>query len=333
MKVMVVKPNGGAFSYITRGFINAFNAIGCDARYWSGNADEFASFKPDLYIGSSGHRQVIPAAFRSSTKIAMHVNPFGKVKLDKVHGVDINETQDAINWTVAQKPNVVFGYGHQDDFSNYWNFWTTKFGLPFVGVPTAGDATLYWPDAQPCDYDIAYLGGYWQFKGHKLDKWLMPVIKDPGIAIMGWGGWGSTPGYRGVLADNDSGRVFLSSAKVGPCISEPHTSIYGIDIPERFFKVALCGILPISDLVPGFNRYYPDGMFVMADNPSDYRSLIVNYARNEDFQQNRVRLAQLIRAHTLKNHTYHTRMKNVCSMLGFSSVVEKFNDAIRQLGS
>lgn len=330
---MVVKPSGGAFNYITRGFINAFNAIGCDARYWDGTNDSFEAFQPNLYIGCSGHRQIIPQKFKSKTKVAIHVNPYGQVKLEKVHGVDINETQDAINWTIAQKPNAVFGYGHQDDFKKYWLNWTTKHGIPFVGVPTAGDATLYWPEKKECDYDIAYLGGYWPFKGHKLNEWLMPVIKDVGVALMGWGGWGNTKGYRGVLPDGDSGRVFLASAKVGPCISEPHTSIYGIDIPERFFKVALCGALPVSDFVPGFERYYPKDVYLMADNATDYKSLITNYARNSDFEANRVKLAQNVRKHTLLNHTYHSRMRNLCAILGFSDTVAKFDDAIRQLAS
>ena len=59
---------------------------------------------------------------------------------------------------------------------------------------------------------------------------------------MGWGGWQGVKQYKGVLPESDSGRRFLSSALVGPCVCESHTTKYGIDVPERFFKVALCGV-------------------------------------------------------------------------------------------
>jgi len=118
MKVLVVKPSGGAFNYITSAFINAFNAVGIEAKYWNGDEKEFLDFGPDLYIGCSGHRQVTPKSWNG--KKAIHVNPYG-TKLEPQNGVDINEPKEAIEWTLSQNPDVVFGYGLQEEENTFWN--------------------------------------------------------------------------------------------------------------------------------------------------------------------------------------------------------------------
>lgn len=323
MRVMVVKPQGGAFLYIARGFINSFNDSGMEAKFWDGDDNSFYEFNPDLYIGCSGHRQQVPPNWNG--KKAIHVNPFGK-RLEPMFGVDINETRDAINWTLNQNPDVVFGYGLDSDSSTYWNSWTKY--VPFVGCPTAGDVTEYYPDKIEVDYKVAFLGGRWGYKGNNINKWLVPVIDKMGdkISIKGWGGWQGVKQYSGVLPDDDSGRQFLSSALVCPCICEPHTTIYGIDIPERFFKVALCGSLPIIDVVSGFDRYCND--YVMASNVDEYYNLILNYSCNPDYIYEGRNIANKIRNEVLNKHTYHHRMRSICYNIGFSDAVKKFDDRI-----
>lgn len=326
MKVLVTRPQGGAFFFfITKGFLNAFNDAGIDARYWDGNVKTFKDFDPDLYIGCSGHRQEAPKS--DKLKIAVHVNPYG-VKLEPLFGVDINEPNHAINWTVSQDPDVVFGYGLQEDGSTFWRDWTAKHNIPFVGVPTAGDATLYYPGPKRDDYKVAFLGGRWGYKGNNINKWLVPTIHKLGnkINIKGWGGWEGIQQYSGVLPENDSGREFLGSALVGPCVCEPHTTKYGIDVPERFFKVALCGSLPILDEVAWFDRYCDN--YIMARNPEDYYNKIANYACNPDFIEEGKEAALLIRKEVLQKHTYHHRMRSLCASLGFDEAVDKFNDRI-----
>lgn len=323
MKVLVVKPSGGAFDYITQAFINAFNDVGIEAKYWKNDQKEFNDFNPDLYIGCSGHRQVIPKNRKS--KVAIHVNPFGD-KLEPLFGVDINEPKHAIDWTLSQNPDIVFGYGIQEDGNTFWRNWNKH--TKFVGVPTAGDATIYYPDAKDSSYSVAFLGGRWGYKGNNINKWLLPSINKLGdkISIMGWGGWQGVKQYKGSLSQSDSGRVFLSSALVGPCVCEPHTTKYGIDIPERFFKVALCGSLPIMDNIVGFNRYCDK--FVMANNPDDYYNKILNYSSNPDYIEEGKKLAKSIRQEVLSKHTYHHRMKNLCESLGFVDAVKKFDEKL-----
>lgn len=323
MKVMVAQPSGGAYYYIANSFINAFKDIGVNAVFWDGNKEKFLEFKPDLYIGCSGHRKEAPKA--TWFKIAIHVNPYGD-RLDPINGVDINESKDAIDWTLRQNPDVVFGYGLDEDGKTFWKNWPVK----FVGVPTAGDVTLYYPSNEKSDnYQVAYFGGRWGYKGHNIDKWLLPAIKKLGvnIDIKGWGGWQGVRQYSGTVPENDSGCDFLNKALVGPCICEPHTTVYGIDVPERFFKVALCGVLPILDTVSGFDRYCD--MYIMAKDPDEYYNMILNYAKNPDYVNEGKEIAKEIRKEILRKHTYHHRMRNVCISLGFDEIAEKFDEKIK----
>jgi len=189
----------------------------------------------------------------------------------------------------------------------------------------------YYPDPKNVDYKVAFLGGRWQYKGNNINKWLLPSINKLGdkISIMGWGGWQGVKQYKGTLAESDCGRHFLSSALVGPCVCEPHTTKYGIDFPERFFKVALCGALPILDNIVGFHRYCDN--YIMAKNPNDYYNLIINYSSNPDYIQEGKKIAAKIRKEVLNKHTYLHRMRHLCSKLGFTDAITKFDDKIELL--
>ena len=331
MKILVSKPNGGAIHYISKGFINAFKSIGCDAKFWEGDTKTWIETNPDILIISSGHRRVIPEKYRGNTKIAIHVNPYG-TKLNPINGSDINEPKEAIDWTLSQRPTAVFGYGYKDDANTYWSSWLKLHNIPFVGVPTAADHVLYYP-SDIKTRKIVYFGGRWPYKAHNIDKWLLPVINLINIDIMGWGGWQGIKGYIGPLSESDSGRNFIASGEIGPCICEPHTSRYGIDIPERFFKLALCKTLPIIDYIPNFDRYYNNGTYLMARDPSEYCNLIVNYANNSDFKNKKNELVEEIYKQTKLNHTYLNRMRDLCVGMNIPELVEKFDNKIKEINS
>lgn len=324
MRIIIAEPSGGAFLYIVNGFKNAFNNIGCESILWSGDEKTFKDFNPDLYIGCSGHRKQLPSGYKGL--IAIHVNPNGD-RLNPINGVDINESQDAIQWTFNQNPDVVFGYGLNEESNTFWKNWE-KNGIKFVGCATAGDITLYKPNKVEVDYKIGFLGGRWPYKGHNLNSWLVPVLDlfPNHVAVYGWGGWNDKSYYKGVLDSGDSGCKFLSSAKVCPCICEPHTSVYGIDIPERFFKVALCGSLPILDYIEGFDRYCDN--YIMASNINEYHDLIINYTFNTDYEELRNSMIKKIRNEVLNKHTYHHRMMNLCKHLGLNDIVKQFENKI-----
>lgn len=298
MRILLTHRPGGAYGFISEGWLNALLAGGHVAQRWDGQIQTWESFDPDLYIGCSGHRQPIPQN-HGKAKIAIHVNPYSDVNVD-----GINEAKAAIDWTLAQNPTVVFGYGHDTD-RQLWEHWTSRHGIPWVPLPTAGDSTIYKIIESGKSIDIGYVGGYWPYKARNLDRYLLPVVRDKSLrmSVFGWGDWPAGI-CRGGIDDSDVPAV-LASARVGPCVVEPHTTKWGIDLPERLWKVALCGALVVHDPVHGLGRYMPSAL--VATDPADFHHLCKHYA-DESHESERIALAQRQRAEVLAKHTYFQRM-------------------------
>ena len=91
--------------------------------------------------------------------------------------------------------------------------------------------------------------------------------------VFGWGEWPSDL----TVSEADDNRVpaILASARVGPCIAEPHTIRHGIDIPERVFKVALSGTIAVHDPVANLSSVLES--VPLATSPSDYHEKIKLY--------------------------------------------------------
>ena len=306
MKILVCHRPGGAFGFISDSWINAFRDKGHIAQRWDGNEQTWHSFNPDLYIGCSGHKQPIP--HERSAKVAIHVNPYGPTTINGV-----NESQDTIRWVLNQKPDVIFGYGQEED-TLLWSYWTTKHGIKWIPQPTAGDKTLFnSSDESEKTYDIVYLGGRWQYKGITIDEYLVPVLRaSKSYKLHGWGDWPSEL-CSGILAD-DKVCKFLGSGKVGPCMSELHTQEYGIDIPERAFKIALCNTLVVHDSVIQIKKMIPSA--IVASNAEQFKEYCLYFsdpAQNDE----RKELTNQQRKEVLASHTYHHRMSSLLSSVGF----------------
>lgn len=334
MRILMVAPRGGAFTYILKGYENAFRHLGHDVAYWKGDRAAFQDYRPDVYIGRTGWRQDIPhdlvAGF--GTRVAIHVNPFGTERLDTVHGNrTLNEPPDLIDWTAAQRPDLVYGLGWGDDADRYWDRWRTELGLNVAMIPTAGDPFEFYrvPADPKWRCDLAFVGGRWRYKANHIDSYLMPLMGRYDIRVHGWGGWATWRDprsfFRSTRISDDDVRVLFSSARIGPVVHEPHTGIYGIDVPERVFKVPLCGLLAISDPSASLHRYFPPDILPMADTPRHYRDLIDHYLADEDA---RVDLAARQRAHVLAHHTYLNRAQSFLSGLGLADAAAAAGDAI-----
>lgn len=313
MKVLICNRPGGAFGYITDGFYNALRDKGHTVRRWDGIESSWRSFDPDVYIGCSGHKQPIPPN-RRNCKVAIHVNPYGPVNIP-----GINENTDNIRWTLNQKPDAVFGYGGEHD-RLLWSYWTTKHNIPWVPMPCAGDKVIFKQSSESRQYDVVYLGGRWAYKAKTIDAYLLPALTELSkrnfkSSVRGWGDW--PDGVCGGPLPEDQANEFLNSGRVAPCISEAHTHSHGIDVPERVFKTALCGALPVHDAVPSLTSLLPS--VVVAQTPQNFVDLCVHYAGNEN-----ERLAKLleIQREVLSNHTYHHRMSALLSVLGFAQDAE-----------
>lgn len=308
--IFIVHRPGGAFGYITDGWINALRDRGYNVQRWDGQINSWNTFKPDLYIGSSGHRQPIPRD--PNCLIAMHVNPFGPIDCGP-----INEPKQSIDYIKNLNPNVVFGYGFNED-RIYWQYWTTKLGIIWCPMPTGADATVFKNlvqfDQRPLD--AVYIGGRWTYKAKSIDVFLIPMKKwiekhNKTMEIHGWGEWQDGVSH-GVISDDVVTATF-NRAKIGPCVSEPHTQEWGFDLPERIWKVAACGCLPVHDPVPTLRQILPN--LPMGQNKQRYAELCLYYINN---LAEASALANSLHDEVMNNHTYHHRLAGLFRSLGWN---------------
>lgn len=305
MKILVCHRPGGAFGYITDGWINALRDKHHQVNRWDGTEESWRNFNPDIYIGCSGHKQNIPS--NRTAKVAIHVNPYGPVDID-----GINESSDNIKWVTAQRPDVVFGYGHEED-RLLWSYWKERKNIPWIPIPTAGDKTIFKKSSEADKkYDLVYLGGRWKYKAITIDEFLLPALNGLNYKLHGWGEWPDGISSGGLA--EDAACQFLQSGRVGPCISEKHTHDYGIDIPERAFKVALCGTLIIHDATVAIRKMIPSAMIAM--NAKQFSELCHYYSRPENSAE-RQELCNRQYNEVIGSNTYHHRMSLLFRSLGY----------------
>jgi len=317
MKILLPNPDGGAFLYIMRGFKNALKHAGHSVKPWDGERESFEQFEPDIYIGCSGWRQPIPHDLvkKFNTRIVIHVNPYGSINLEQIsNGPNINEPQNTIEWVKDQKPDLLFGYGYgQEDIDKYWNKWLSISDV-VMAAPAADHIEYYQVDHDhEWAHDLAFVGGRWGYKATNIDKYLVPLLPKYDVGIYGWGGW--QPIRKSQKIDDNDVRKLFSSSKIGPCIHEPHSSVYGIDVPERVFKVPLCGLLAISDQSASLHRYFPKDIMPMAETPQQYEDFIKYYLKH-DMERKEIALKQ--KNHILQHHTYLNRVSKIFEGLGLN---------------
>lgn len=320
MRVLCCNPPGGAFYHITEAWGDVFRYCGHKFKKWDGKQDTWDKFKPDLYIGCSGHKQPIPR--NRKCKVCIHVNPYSSKPLRKINGVDINEPIQNIKWTINQKPDFVFGYGLQEQ-EKYWELYEKTHNIPWYGIPTAGNLLHYYPNkSKEYSGDIGYIGGRWDYKANVIDKYLVPVLKKyrKNLQLFGWGGWEKVGlRYNKLSGQNigeirtDVDRLIFSSCKICPAISEPHTIEYNIDWPERIFKTTLCGSLTVSNHIKNFDKYMDSKIFPTAQNPNQFMHIINYYIENDP---QREELAKKQRKYVLENHTYFERVSTFLRACG-----------------
>jgi hypothetical protein len=311
MRILLPNRPGGAFGYITDGWMNALRSRGHTVSRYDGNESFWHDFQPDLYFGCSGHKQPIPK--NRKAKVAIHVNPYGPINMG-----DINESQQSIDWTIAQKPDAVYGYGFETD-KLAWSYWEEKAKIPWIPMPTAADAVLFNQinDLTNRKHDAVYLGGRWSYKGITIDKYLKPIYDDASIdlQIHGWGDWWPNA-CKGILPE-DKANIFFNSGKVAPCISERHTQQYGIDIPERCWKVVLCGLLAIHDAVAILRDHFRT--CVVSTDPSCMLDLVKYYLNHDE---ERIDLVEKQKQEVLTKHTYHHRLAYFFDAIGMQEAAK-----------
>jgi hypothetical protein len=308
MKILFTHKPFGAYGFISESWMNCCEQMGIEVRRWDGEIDSWRAFDPDVYIGYSGHRQPIPPPGPGRrAKIAVHVNPIPPTGLTST----VDEHPGTVGWVAEQSPDVIFGYAHEHD-RRWWAGWRAKVACPFVPMATAGDITLYRPrPALAGTVNATYVGGYWPYKARSIDQFLLPVADRIGLRIHGWGDW---PRPVGGVTDEQV-PLLLAAAKVGPCISEPHTHAIGIDLPERVFKVVLSGAIAVHD--PALNVGLVLPTLPVASTADAYLALCESVLAMTE--QARRDLSRQLIGEVLNGHSYHHRLARLLAALGFDA--------------
>jgi len=324
MKIQACSPDGGAFKYILDGLGNSFRAAGHEFRNVQKVTNDF-----DLYLGCSGWRQDIPRKSDRRGKVGIHVNPYGPRKVGSVDGGPvIDEPKKAIEWTLQQKPDFVYCYCSDTFIPEYYGYYTSRHGIPVVSMSTAADITVYKPQPKNPEFacDIGWVGGYWPYKAHMLDPYLVPLLKLHKCKIYGWGGWQKFIGRNFSIDDNKVASLF-STAKICPSISEPHTRVFPVDVPERVFKVPAAGGFTIHTPSPAVSDLFGD-VIPMAKNPTEWYKLIRHYLANND---EREYMAGRQRSLILRKHTYFDRACGIADVIGRPGLRTALEDAKEKL--
>jgi hypothetical protein len=328
LTIFITNSKSGAFFEIAKGWKNAFAAGGHKVIMWDGSHQTWNAAEPDIFIGCSGWRQTPPKTHQ--TRIAIHTNPYCDTTIQIPSGPLINEQKVAIDWTVAQKPKFVFGYGLQDDMYQWWYGWKKNHDIDVVGMPNAADATIYKPGKprQSLVCDVGWVGGYWGYKAINMDKYIVPVARKYKSIWLGWSGPKDL--WKGKTTQEEICALF-HSAKICPCVVEPHTTKFGIDIPERIFKVAASGAMTISDPVVGIDRYFNKDVLPTATNPDHYMELCHMYINMNDAQ--RKTQAKLMRKEVMENHTYYNRVRQFLKSFGYYNEADEYDAIIARIAA
>lgn len=323
MKVLTCNPDGGAYNYILNGIATVFKLSGNDVGRVT-TKEVPTDF--DLYLGCSGWRQRIPAKAARRGKVGIHVNPYGPKKVGHTDGgPTIDESKDAIKWVLEQKPDFVYCYCSDTYIPEYFGHWTTKHGIPVVQMPTAADITVYKPcppeDRFKCE--IGWVGGKWPYKAHMLERYLVPLTKSKKCIIYGWG---NTWGNNQAIKDHEV-PILFSTAKICPSVSEGHTAIHPVDVPERVFKVPAAGGFTIHTPSPAIKDLFGD-VVPMAKDQKHWMELIEFYLKDD---KARAAQAKKERDYILSKHTYFDRCTGIAKLLGDNTLIENIAKAKAKL--
>lgn len=318
MKILIANDGMHAHFHERLSWVNAFNSIPGVQCYMydvinSVAFDVFDDFEPDIYIGQLYN-------MKSDTFKCLLERPHIKVALRAGEFIDppprpkqILSVQPAelmaLREYLSRGGNLNFIYSHylqKDIEETHENF--LREGISVLGVPMSADVHTYCNAKymKELECDIAFVGGYWPYKGYVIDKYLTPLCQNfnYNIKIFGNQPWPHVNQYCGILKDEYVANLF-KSAKICPNLSEPHSHLYGIDVNERAFKVLAAGGFCIMDSVRAA-RDMLDGV-VFAESPEAFRRL-VDYYLSPKRDAERANIANIGRNHVLRNHTNYHRI-------------------------
>lgn len=192
---------------------------------------------------------------------------------------------------------------------------TLKYIEQSLGSPCARalycsvDPALYYPEAHPVQWDLAYLGTYAADRQPALEKLLVAVAreqKDRRFAVAGPQypahlEWPSNLDRIEHLPANEH-RTFYNSQKFTLNITRQDMIRAGYSPSVRLFEAAACGVPIITDVWPGLETFFEPRFEILPVLSSD---AVTSYMQISGEQ--RLRIAERARQRILRFHTAAVR--------------------------
>lgn len=333
MKILI-RHERNASAYIYSGIASAFRMLGHEVCFWyeeAGNTpafDIFDKFEPDFFIGQGYNlnRATIKCIkLRPDIKVLLKVGCWGPVCKDvdtEKYPILMNTAEEIKNVeqvSEAVKELVLFNYVHPNRKDYLMGSWE-NIASKTIGILPAADAQEYskgeFDERLKCD--VAFVGGYWPYKGQNLDKYIVPLCYPVGkynVKIFGNQAWPVSQ-YMGA-ASNKTVRDLFSSALICPNVSEPHANVFGFEVNERVFKLAASGAFFISDPIASLTEdIFTKGEAVVAEDEKEFMDLVRDIIKNPDTRKTHIRECKET---VLNNHTYDHRTKQIMESFGLEN--------------
>lgn len=334
-----------ALYFIFEGWRQVFIHTGHEWRWMqAGEApiDVFNEYEPDIYIGTTYDidRATFKAiAARPNLKVVLKGSNYGpqtdEIDLVKFPIVNANEkeleTMKRLKGETG-RPDTVFNFYHINRYPGTMEYWKSKLGIDLVEGLPAADIFNYKPVAPRPELqcDIAFVGGYWPYKGINLQKYIFPLCYPIGkynVKIFGNQPW-PLPQYLG-NANTDTVEALFSSATICPNISEPHANEFGFEVNERVFKLAANKAFCINDPIASLNEdIFLDNELVIAQDPTHFQDLVSLFIKNPGLRQKHIDACY---RNVMDNHTYINRMVNLLNVLKLEDEATKIVSTLKNL--
>lgn len=213
---------------------------------------------------------------------------------------------------------TVFNYCHPNRVNYVIGTWK-DLGYKIWGFLPAADTKNFYPvdtkiDDNPLKSDIAFIGGYWNYKGQNLNKYILPLclpISKYNIKIFGNQHW-PVPQYMGYISD-EKARILLSSSTICPNIHEPHSNRYGFDVIPRIFNIIACRGFCISDYVASLEQdIFTNGELPIFHHEEEFFSMIDEFIAHPEKREPYIEKCFDI---VMSNHTYYNRAQDLLKMV------------------
>ena len=255
-------------------------------------------------------------------------NPFIKLILRSGHHSDVSELMsdpnmlcvnheqikilEELNSFLINKPVIYCHYLQKHMHVTHGKF--EEMRNKVLGVPMSADICTYldgqYSDDLACD--IAFVGGYWPYKGKVIDKYLTPLLQSGKYSAKVFGNqpWPHVNQYCGLIAD-DTVKHLFASAEVCPNLSEPHAQTHGFDLNERAFKILSSGGVCVMDKVEAAQEMLGKYVFI-ADDEKMFGDIVEDLIRNPvspEFKRNS-------RNFIVNNHSNFHRIASIMESIG-----------------